>query len=263
MPTRHAHHDGERFDGDTMHLARRPLLVSAALAVLIAPRLALASPRTVAGSGSAAKMRRDLGPFSGISLAAPCEVVLRPGSREAIEISADDNVIPLIETTVRGSGTSRSLQIELARDTRVEPRTPMVVIVDYVRLEALAVGGGGRIGATSLKASRLDASIGGSGAIDLADLDAGELAISIGGSGAFRGDGRARRVSVDIGGSGRCEAERLVASDVAVSVAGSGTARVRAEAALQVSIAGSGDVFHRGAATPQVAIVGSGRVLRL
>jgi putative autotransporter adhesin-like protein len=246
-----------------MTIARRPLLAFAGLGLLVAAPFAGAAERLVKGSGVATTQRREVGAFAAIGLSGPFAVLLRAGNREAVEIVADDNILPLIETKLSGLGPGRSLEIALVRDTRVEPRTPIVVTIDYVRLEGLAVGGSGRIGARSMKATRLDASIGGSGSIDLVDLDVGALSVAIGGSGGFRADGRARKLSVSIGGSGRCDAERLVAGEVDVAVAGSGDTRVHAETALQATIAGSGSIFHSGAATPQAAIVGSGRVRRI
>lgn len=246
-----------------MSLARRPFLAFAGLALLPLARRAGAADALVTGSGVAATQRRDVGAFAGVGLGAPFTVVLRPGPREAIEIAADDNILALVQTTVNGSGNRRSVQIDLPRDTRIEPRTPVVVTIDYVRIDHLGIGGSGSIAARAMKVAELEAAIGGSGKIDLPELDAGKLSVAIGGSGTLRADGRARTLSVTIGGSGRCDAERLVAGDVSVSVAGSGDARVRAETTLQASIAGSGDVYHTGAAVPQVAIVGSGRIKRL
>jgi len=246
----------------TMSLARRPFLAFTAATLLPFARSA-AAETLVKGSGVAASQRRDVGAFVGIGLGAPFAVILRPGPREAIEIVADDNILGLVQTRVEGIGSERSLQIDLPRNTRIEARTPVVVTIDYVRLENLAVGGSGSIAASSMKAPRLDAAIGGSGKVDLVDLDAGKLTVTIGGSGTVRADGKARALSVTVAGSGRCDAERLVASDVEVSVAGSGGARVRAETSLRASIAGSGDVQHSGAAIPQVAIVGNGRVKRI
>jgi len=244
-----------------MTLARRPLLALAGLTLLAGARLGDAAD-TVRGSGTATTERRDIGTFVGVALGAPFAVVLRPASREAIEIVADDNVLRLIETTLRGSGNDRTLQIQLARNTRIEPRTPVVVTVDVVRLERVALGGAGSIVGKSFKAPKLDAAVGGSGSIALRELDAGELSVAIGGSGSFRADGRANKLSVDIAGSGNCHTAHLAAAEVSVAVAGSGDARVRADNALSASIAGSGDVYHSGAATPQVAIVGTGRVKR-
>jgi hypothetical protein len=246
-----------------MSVARRPFLAFAGFALLPVARHAAATETLVKGSGVAATQRRDVGTFVGIGLAAPFAVVLRAASREAIEIVADDNILPLIQTQLTGSGSERSLHIDLPRDTRVEPRTPIVITVDYARLDDLSIGSSGSISASAMKASKLDAAIGGSGKIDLAGLDAGRLSVAIGGSGTFRADGRARTLSVSIGGSGRCDAERLVAADVSVSIGGSGDARVRAETALSASIAGSGDLYHAGAAVPQAAIVGSGRIKRI
>jgi len=246
-----------------MSLARRSLLACAGLALLPFPRHARAADALVKGSGVGATQRRDVGAFTGVGLGAPFAVVLRPGAREAIEIAADDNILALVRTTVNDSGRHRSLQIDLPRETRIEPRTPVVVTIDYVRIEDLAIGGAGSISAKALKTAKLGAAIGGSGTIDLAGLDADQLSVAIGGSGTFRADGRAPALSVTIGGSGRCDTERLVASDVSVTVAGSGDARVRAETTLRASIAGSGDVYHTGAAVPQVAIVGSGHLKRI
>lgn len=237
---------------------RRPLLAFAALAALAAPLLATAAD-LVRGSGVAATQRRDVGAFTGVEVGGPFAVVLRPASREAIEIVADENVLPLIETSVRGS----SLRIDLAKNVRIEPRTKIVVTVDVVRLESVAVGGSGTIDGKAFKTAKLDAAIGGSGSIGFDDLDVGELAVAIGGSGSFRASGRAKKLGVNIGGSGRCDTEHLAAADVTVAVSGSGDVRVRADNALSASIAGSGDVHYTGAATPQVAIAGSGRVKKI
>ncbi|MBV9892215.1 MAG: DUF2807 domain-containing protein, partial [Rhizobacter sp.] len=127
-----------------MDIARRPLLALAALGGL-APALVARAADLVRGSGVAASQRRDVGAFTGIALGGPFAVVLRPAAREAVEITADDNVLPLVETTMRGSGDERTLRIDLARNARIEPRTRIVVTVDVVKVGRLAVGGSGTI----------------------------------------------------------------------------------------------------------------------
>jgi Putative auto-transporter adhesin, head GIN domain len=245
-----------------MPCLRRPLL-AAGLGLLLGPRLASAAGDAVAGSGAAATQRRELGAFGAVSLGADFSVLLRPAAREGVEVVADDNLLALVETRVRGAGVARHLEIGWLDDMRIEPRTPVVVTVDYVRLEAIAVAGSGRLSGSGVQAAKVDASISGSGTMSLTGLDAGELAVAIGGSGRFSGDGRVRRLAVSIGGSGRCDAERIVADDVSVSLAGSGNARVRAESALTASIVGSGTLFHAGAAEPRISAVGNGRVRRI
>ncbi len=244
-----------------MRCSRRPLLI-AGLGLVLGPRPVLANS-DLRGSGTATSERRDIGAFGGVSLAAPFEVVLRQANRESIETVADDNVLPLIETRLRGSGTSRTLDIRFAPDARVDPRTPVVVTVDYVRLSTISLAGAGSISGAALKAGKFDASIGGSGSLRLPSLEADELAISIGGSGVFEGDGRARKLTLSIGGSGRCDAANLVAGEVSVSIAGSGSARVDAETALRASIVGSGDVLYRGSPALHASTIGNGRVQQI
>jgi hypothetical protein len=242
-----------------MQIARRPFLVIAGFGLLLGPSLARAADR-IAGSGHAAAQRRELGPFSAVALEASFAVVLRPASRASVEVTADDNLLPYIETRIRDTGGDRSLEIGLRRDVEIDPRTPILVSVDLVRLDAVALDGSGTITGQGLKSPRLNVAIGGSGRIALAAIDVDELAVAVDGSGRMRADGRARKVALAMNGSGRCDLERVIAGDVSVTVAGSGECRVHADGALSVSIAGSGDVYYRGSAVPTVANVGSGRV---
>jgi Putative auto-transporter adhesin, head GIN domain len=243
--------------------SRRIVLVLVALASLLGARLAPAAQDPVQGSGVAATQHRDVGAFSAVSLGASFAVILRSAGREGIAVVADDNLMPLIETSLRSRGDERTLRIEVARGARIDPKTPIVITIDVVKLDAIALGGSGSITGSGLKPARLAAAIGGSGEIRLPALDVAELDVSIGGSGRFVADGRAGKLSVSVAGSGRCDADRLVARDVAVSVVGSGTAAVHADASLSASIAGSGDVLYSGDAQPRASIAGRGRLRRL
>jgi len=135
-----------------MSLARRPFLALAGLA--LQPFAHARAETLVKGSGVAATQRRDIGAFVGVGLGSAFAVVLRPAAREAIEIVADDNILAIVQTRLEGTGSKRSLQIDLPRDIRVEPRTAVVVTIDYVHLESLAVGGSGSIAAVSMKEAR-------------------------------------------------------------------------------------------------------------
>lgn len=247
-----------------MTVTRRVVVAAATVpGALLVPRLASAAPDPVKGSGMAATQHRDVGPFTGVALGAPFAVILRSGSREGIDIVADDNLMRFIETSLRVRGSERTLRIDVVPGTRIDPTTPIVITLAVVRLDAIALGSSGSVAATGLTFDHLAASIGGSGEIRLSAIQVADLDLSIGGSGRFVADGRAGKLTVSIAGSGRCDAERLIAGDVAVSVAGSGTATVHADNAIDASIAGSGDVLYRGNATPRATIVGSGRLKRL
>ena len=245
-----------------MTIPRRPLL--AGLALLLGPRLAWPHDETVVrGSGRVATETREVGAFVGIDVRGPCDVVLRPASREALSLRGEDNVLPLFQTVVREGPGGRILEIGLKRQVRVlESRTPVVVTLDVVRLESLSLAGTGRVSGGGQQARALAVSLGGVGDIDLAGLRAETLAVDLGGSGNVALDGRAPALRLSIAGSGSVRAEALAADEVAVVIAGSGTARVHAEKTLRVSITGSGNVAYRGDPQLTTSIVGSGHVGR-
>jgi hypothetical protein len=210
----------------------------------------------VVGSGRLQTESRAPGSFQAISIKGPIRMVLRQGSREAIEVTADDNLLPLIETRVENA----MLKVGPRKGISYSSRNPVTVTVDFVALKELAVGGSGDVVGQAMKASTLEVAIGGSGTVRLPKLQASTLSLTIGGSGDFESSGRTGRFSVGIGGSGSVHAEELDADDVSVNIGGSGDASVRANRTLDVSVGGSGDVVYSGAAVVKTSIAGSGSV---
>jgi hypothetical protein len=219
------------------------------------------SGHAVTGSGKTASESRPLTGFQAIALRGPVDLVLRQGSHEAVEVRADDNLIPLVETRVEERGSGRTLVVGLRKGESVHTRNRLVVTVDAVQITALASTGSGDIKVESLKTPSLQLAIDGSADARFASLQTGELNIAINGSGDVDASGSATRLKITIAGSGDARLARLQSDEVAVSIAGSGDADVVANKTLSVSIAGSGDVVYRGTGTlVSSSVVGSGGV---
>ena len=211
---------------------------------------------SIAGSGRPKTEAREVGNFQGVAIKGPMKIVLRQGTREGVEVSADDNLLELIETAVE-RGT---LKIGPKKGVSYSSRSPVTVTVDFIALKDLAVGGSADVVGQGIKAAALDVAIGGSGSVRLPELQTRTLSLAIGGSGDFETSGRAVKLSIGVGGSGSVRAERLDADDVSVSIGGSGDASVRANRTLDVAVAGSGDVVYSGDAIVKTSIAGSGSV---
>ena len=210
------------------------------------------------GSGTLATETRAAEDFQDIAVAGAIKVVLRQSAREGLEITADNNLLPLIATRV-SDGT---LHIELARSAAFSSRNPLKVTVDFKELKSLSLGGSGGVTGTNIKGATLKLSIGGSGEVKLTELQLAELSVSIGGSGSFAASGRSAKLAVSLGGSGGVLTEQLEADDVSVAIAGSGDAVVNANRTLKVSVAGSGSVVHSGNAVASTSLAGSREVLK-
>ncbi len=215
------------------------------------------------GSGQARTETREVSDFDGIALAGSIGLVVRQSGREAVEVRADDNLLPLIETVVESGVAGRTLHVRIKRGESVRTKTPIVVTVDLMRLTRLASAGSGDVRIENLKSPKLKLSLSGSSDAKLQQLAIDELTLSVAGSGSVSAAGTAGQAKASIAGSGNLELKTLVADDVSISIAGSGDAKVTANKALRVSIAGSGDVEYSGDATEvKSSVAGSGRVTR-
>jgi hypothetical protein len=228
---------------------------------LTAAALAPAAAATTAGSGRVVTEPRPVSGFQAIILRGAIDVVVRQTGREGVQVRADDNVLPLVQTVVEGSGDARTLRIEFKAGESIRTATPVVVTVDVVKLSALSSSGSGDVRIEALNTPALTLGIAGSSNVRLELLDAERLGISIAGSGDVQARGRAARLEVSIAGSGDVKARELTAGDVDVSIVGSGDASLTAQKTIKVSIAGSGNVeYGGGAALAKHSVAGSGAV---
>lgn len=242
-----------RWADRTLGLALAAALAGAALTALPSPAHA-ADPITA--TGPATTEARSVGEFRAVALSGGMDLKLRQGTQPAVEVKAEANMLPFIETVVE-NGT---LHVRWKRGSRLRVKDTPVVHVTAVELQTISTSGSGDIDIAPLKTQKLGISLSGSGDIAIDSLQAEELSVSIAGTGDMRASGQASRLKLSVAGSGDIKADTLRADDVTVSIAGSGDASVHASRSLSVSIAGSGDVIYRGDAQVKSSIVGSGSV---
>ena len=193
---------------------------------------------TLSGSGTTVTEDREARNFTGISIGIPARVEVVQGSAEGVRISADDNVLPVIESVVeRGV-----LKLRLREGVQLRKAT-IRVTVNARAVESIGISGSADVRAAALTTQRLGLSISGSGDMLL--------------------DGKAEEVDVRISGAGDVKIGRLAAQRASVSISGSGDATVWAREKLSVRVAGSGDVRYYGDPALEKRISGAGSVRRL
>jgi hypothetical protein len=212
-------------------------LIVISIAVVL-PACAIFQPNsTVRGSGVLASETRSASGFDRIEITGSADVAVTFGDSESVVIEAEDNLLPVIKTDVRG----RTLVIGLALDTRIEPTQPIRVAVTMKSFSGAVIAG--------------------SGSIAVPDLQTGEAEFQITGSGTITASGTARDVEAMIRGSGVIDCGDLQAESANATVFGSGDITVFASQSLQAKIPGSGNITYRG--NPAVAentVTGSGEI---
>ena len=238
-------------------LAALPALAALALAPLLLPRSALAA--TSQGSGASATETRNVAEFLAVALSGSMDLVLRQGP-QAVQVQADDNLLPLLETVVEQGSHGATLHVRWKKNNSLHTRSKVLVTVTSPKLSSLASSGAGDIKVDSYSTPALKISTSGSGHVRLDKLNTDELDISIAGSSDVVGNGKTTRLKVGIAGSGDVRLADLQADDVAIRIAGSGNAAVNAQKTLAVSISGSGDVRYTGNPALKSSVAGSGSI---
>lgn len=249
-------------------LNRRSIFAAAGLAALIgfaAPAQAWSwgFNEQVKGSGEVVSETRDLGNFDAIALSGSYKVLVRQGPTVKLEIKADKNLLPLIETRVAEGSKGRTLEIRTKKGFSFSSKTEPQITLVMPALRSLAIAGSGDMRVEAMKTADVSVSVSGSGDVELIDLSSDSLSVQISGSGDIKASGRTGSFSLSVAGSGDIDARGLQADEVRASIAGSGNATVHAVNTLKISIAGSGDIAYLGSPKVSSSVAGRGAITKL
>jgi hypothetical protein len=198
--------------------------------------------RTVAGSGKEVDVARKVGAFSALRLDSSVDVHARQGATPSVSVHADDNIEPMIETTVEGD----ALVVRMRKGAGFSTRHDVVVDVVFTSLSAARQHGSGNLHIDKLSGPKFESTISGSGDLQIDNAQVGSFALSIAGSGDVAISGTADEARFGVAGSGDINAGNFVAKRVSVSISGSGDAHVNATEAIDAKVAGSGDITYSG-----------------
>src|SRR4051812_40191266 len=159
-----------------MLLAISQVLTYAVLAVMLCISGCVMVGDQVQGSGVAKSETRDVPTFTRIDSAGSADVTVTIGDKQSLTVEADDNILPLIDTNVKGD------KLQIGSHDSFSTRTPIKITITMAKLEEARVAGSGSVNATGIDAKKFDAHISGSGNVNVTGK-AESLSASIAGSG--------------------------------------------------------------------------------
>ncbi len=190
------------------------------------------------GSGVARSETREVGPFTRIHVegSGTLDVDVKPGNRGGtVEISADDNLLPIYRTEVVGD------VLEVSHLGSISPSTRLRIRVATPALEAIHAEGANQV--------------------ELSMDSTGPLELHTEGAGRVRASGKVGPLTVHSEGAGSVDAADLVSPSVDVTIEGAGRARVHATQSLKGRIEGAGSINYAGnPKTVERDIQGIGRI---
>jgi hypothetical protein len=211
------------------------------------------------GGGAVITETRSTGRFTGVSNSTSARVEILQANTERVWVRAEESLQPYIRTRVEGG----VLRIFVDANVRLQPREPIVVLVDVHTLTDIRSSGSGEIYAPVLDARRLQVEASGAGDVRLPSLLADSLIILHSGSGDVTATGDVLRLRFMQSGAGRIDTRELQTNEATATISGSGGAVIRVRQRLTATLSGSGGLRYYGSPTVTQTVTGSGRVDRV
>ena len=175
---------------------------------------------TTKGSGHVVTEKRSVGTFAGIDLIGAATVDVLVGRPATLTIRGDDNILPLIRTSVSNGilVVSSKHSYSSRHDLRLEIGTPA--------LDAVTLTGAGTFSVGGIHSTTFSLEMSGAATMVLA--------------------GTTGALDVKLSGTGTADLGDLVARDAHASLSGTGSLHVQATESLDASVSGVGSIVYSG-----------------
>ena len=205
------------------------------------------------------KETRSVQDFDEVAMEGHGELMIVQGDHEALEIEADEDLLPKIQSEVRNGRLV--LGIRNWWDWLLPPWGPIHYYLTMKSIRGISISGSGSVTASEIQTDQCHLALSGSGRAVLAKLTAESAEYHISGSGRIEvGGGEVGRQELKISGSGNLDTRAVTCENAVVHISGSGNVALQAEKTLDVHVSGSGDVRYKGQPTVSQHVSGSGRV---
>ena len=228
-------------EGHMRHLRIRSLHgVMAVLLALFTGCVVNLDGNGVRGSGIVRTESRSVSGFSSIAFKSEGKVTVQQTGKESLTISAEDNLLPLLESSV----TNGILSIGTVNNVNINPTKSIEFVIEVKSLESFNMAGAGRIEARDIQGKHLTIGLTG----------AGDMSILI-----LRGsanEGSADSLDLNLKGVGSYDGKSFQTKQAKVHSEGVGSAVLNVSDRLDISVSGIGAVEYIG--SPKVRKSGEG-----
>jgi hypothetical protein len=195
-------------------------LVVAGVAVALLTQYDTTKKRPIEGSGTALTEYRSLPGFTGVTVLGTNSVVIHVGSPQTLAVTADDNLVSSVKTTVESG------RLVIDEPASFTTQTPMSVEITVPTLTGVVDAGDGQITADGVRSPT--------------------LTVELSGAGNFVGQGSVKRLTTTLSGTGNIDLSRLSSWDVYATLGGSGRIVVNVVHALHARVPGTGTINYVG-----------------
>ncbi len=221
---------------------KKIILFAIILSTLILPACV---GRIMVGSGDVVREMRDVSGFDEVDICCGMELILSQGEKISLEIEAEDNFLPEIETIVLGDTLRIGYQDQYP-ETAYRPTRPIRVYLTMTEIRGIEISGGGELDANVIETDKLGIHLSGGSEANINELVAKDFSLHISGGGDAQIAGQVNEQDVNLSGGSSYEAENLASSDAVLDVSGGGDAELWVTDKLVVNASGGSSVDYYG-----------------
>ena len=174
----------------------------------------------IKGSGDVITETRELSGFKSIDVGGAFAVEIIAQRKFSVEVIADDNIVPLIETEVSGG------ELQIGRKKRFSTRSRVKIRIYAPDIDNLDISG--------------------ASSVSLIDIKNELLKIDSSGASKIKIEGETNRLVIDTSGACRIDTSKLAAQKVLVDASGASRVMVNANENLTVDLSGASSVKYSG-----------------
>lgn len=174
----------------------------------------------VPGSGTPKTELRPVSGFTAVAVSDAISVDVATAGEARVEISGDDNVVPLIKTELKGD------RLTIATHKSFKPKVPLVIRVAAPQVTELVVSG--------------------ASSVVLHDVHGDNLKLGLEGASKLHADGAVHQLTLEVDGASMADLDRLTAERATANVAGASEAEIAVSKALDAHVSGASTLSYRG-----------------
>ena len=174
------------------------------------------------GSGTLKTETRDVSGFTGVTFSGVGTLNITETGTESLTISADDNLLPLLTSTVNNN----TLFLGVKPGNSINPVKPITYTLTVKQLNNVTLSGAGKINATNITTDALNVTLSGAGSMTIT--------------------GSAQSQQALVSGVGSYSAKGFPTDTAQVTISGAGSATITVNKELTVIVSGAGSVTYYG-----------------
>lgn len=194
----------------------------------------------VRGDGNVTTETRATSSFNAIAVTGSVDVYLSQGEKEEVTVEADQNLLEIIRTEVKGN------TLHIYETKNIRKADARKVYITFQELNSLIAKGATDVyGRTPIRTESLEVGISGASDVTL-EIYTNELICRIDGAADGYLSGEVKAMIARVSGSSDLEAGNLISQTCQVETDGASDAQVHATESLDAKASGSSDIEYRG-----------------